>query len=429
MGLNDIMIASLSQAQESIGFINKSIEYLRKNYRVLVPDLNNSIHPNKFSGDEFGPEVKSNLEGRHVYLFAVPTNPANYKHYVKPDAMLGRVVLAAYTAKEHGAKTVTLVAPDLFFSRADKGPWDIRDDAPREKKSAFAEKGKSAEAQAIAWKASGIDRVITLHCHSSGVRESYKRVYGKEDALIDLNPNPLLIDYLISYSLIDWRNKGENLVIIRPDIGAEGQVGDLYDSLLQLGYSNVSRINCEKIRKAQNDPNQVEVVNPEVSANFKGLEGKTAALFDDIDDTWGTKEAAVRLISELGISIGGSEKQKPKNIISYATHPVLAGIEFEGAMRRAASALPLEIIYMNTHPFVEDNMIYELRKRTSIIRTANYFAEVIAHIEQDFPIEDIFFTNEKYDLAKIKRVAVAPYRRTERQQYQEEMKKLPGLHS
>jgi phosphoribosylpyrophosphate synthetase len=428
MGLNDIVIASLTQAQESISFASKSIEYLQKNYRIHIPDLSKSIHPNKFSGDEFGPEVKLNLAGKNVYLFAVPTNPANYKHHVKPDGILGRVVIEAYTAKEHGAKTVTVVAPDLYFSRADKGPEDIPSDASGEKKRAFSEKGKSAEAQAVAWKASGVDRVITLHVHSDRVAESYAKVYGRSDALIDLNPNPLLLDYLINYSLVDLQNQGENLVIIRADLGAETHVTDLYKSLHHLGYTKVSRIDCEKIRRVQNDPNRVEVVNPTCSTNFTGLEGKTAGLLDDIDDTWGTKAAAAKLITVDGISVNGMGVQRPKQLFSYATHPVLSGIEFESSMRRAASISPLEIIYMNTHPFIEDNMIFELRRRTSIIRTAWFLGEVIRCIESGIPIEESYTTDGKIDLAKIKQFAAQPYRRTERKDYQDEMKRILGNH-
>ncbi|MFH0978925.1 MAG: hypothetical protein V1837_06530 [Candidatus Woesearchaeota archaeon] len=424
MSLNDIVIASLSQAQESISFTNKSIEYLRKNYRLHLPDLSRSMYPNKFSGDEFGPEVKVDLRGKNVYLFAVPTNPANTKHYVKPDGMLGRVVIAAYTAKEHGAETVNVMAPDLFFSRADKGPEDIAGEASEEKRRSFSEKGKSAEAQAIAWKSAGVNKVFTHHVHSHRVVESYAKVFGKPDALVDLNPNPLLIDYLVNYSLVDLSNNGANFVLIRADLGADSHVTDLYKMLHELGYTNVSRIDCEKIRRVHNDPNQVEVVNPTFSENYKGLEGKTAGLFDDIDDTWGTKAAAANLITKDGIFSNGLGNHKPKYLISYATHPVLSGIEFESSMRRAASVAPLEIIYMNTHPFIEDNMIYELRRRTSIIRTAWFYAEVIRCFEEGIPIEQSYITNGKLDLAKVKKFATSPYRRTERVEYQEEMRRL-----
>lgn len=418
MGLNDIVIASLSQAQESIGFTSKSAEYLRREYSANVPDVSNTIHPNKFSGDEFSPEVNCDLEGKHVYLFAVPTNPANYIHYVKPDAMIGRVILATRTAKEHGAGYVTVVAPDLFFSRADKGMSDIPADAPQDKKNLFMGKGKSAEAQAIVWKAIGVDRVLTLHCHSQRVIASYESVYGRKDALIDLSPSPLLVYYLANYSMIDWRNRGQEVVIIRPDLGAEPFVNEVHHYLIGLGFVNVSRVDFEKVRKRQNDPNRVEVENPTFSDNYSGLEGKIALLCDDVDDTWGTKAATANTMLNEGIWLNSKGNHKPENFISYATHPVMSGIQFESAMRKAAAVEPLEIIFTNTHPFIEDNMIYELRKRTSIIRTAWFFGEAIRHLEEGIDVKEAYLTNGNIDTKKISKFMPPPFRRTEHPKYQ-----------
>ena len=90
-----------------------------------------------------------------------------------------------------------------------------------------------------------------------------------------------------------------------------------------------------------------------------------------------------------------------------------AGLGFRDAMRKIAAANPAEVIYTNTHPAIEKNMIYELRRVTSILRTAHYFADAIRHIELGIPVEEAYSTEGILDTAKISRFAVKPYRRSE----------------
>ncbi|PIN87131.1 hypothetical protein COV19_01405 [Candidatus Woesearchaeota archaeon CG10_big_fil_rev_8_21_14_0_10_44_13] len=414
MALKDIIISSLTKAEDSMKIARKSAEYLRTRYGINMPDVSQTIHPGDFSGGEFNPEVLCDLKGKHVFLFAVPTDPANILNNVSPGEMKSRAEFAANAAKEWGAAHVTLVATDLYFSRADKGPEDFSEKSDDEKKKLFKGKGNLARAQAKAFMSNGIDRVLTLHLHSGHVQESYGKIYGRGDVLMDLSPVPLLIHYLTHYSNVGLnKNNGSNIVLLLSDLGAK-PIGDyLYDSLHRLGYTGISKIQFSKTRKVANDPNKVEIYNPQVSPNYTGLEGKTALTIDDMDDTAGTRKATCVTIKEDGIEIEGFGRQRPANIVIYGTHAVHAGLNFESAMQTIAAAEPSEVIYTNSHPSIERNMTYYLKKVTSVIRTAHFFGEVIRCLEEEIPIGESYTTNGILDMAKISKFAVQPFRRSE----------------
>ncbi|MBN2566511.1 ribose-phosphate pyrophosphokinase [Candidatus Woesearchaeota archaeon] len=417
MGLRDIVIASLSRDPDSMNFPRKTVEYLHSVYKISIPEVEKSIYPGKFSGGEFNPEVFTDLTGKNVYLFGVPTDPANILHSVSPGEMKSRAEFSAYTAWEHGAKHITFVAPDLYFSRADKGPSDMPESSPEEKRRLFKGKGNLAKAQANAFKANHIDRVITMHLHSPWVAKSYQDVYGRDDALITMNPLPLIIHYFQHFSLIDYSDQGRNVVLVSPDKGAEPFARDLYSLMHDVGLVNVSLLMFDKLRLKPNDPNMLELSNPRATDNYQGLAGKIAITLDDMDDTVGTRERLHKTLKVDGVVIEGKSPQNPDAVVSYATHAVHAGLAYEDAQQRMAAAFPLEVLYMNTHPSIEKNMIYELRKVTSVIRTARYFGEVIRAIEEGIPLTEIYCTDGVYDPQKVAKFAEPPKRRTEHPRY------------
>lgn len=413
MALKDIIISSLAKAEDSMKIARKSSEYLKTNYGITMPRVEETIHPGDFSGGEFDPNVLCDIRKKHVYLFAVPTDPANILTNVTPGEMKTRAEFAATAAKECGASHVTLVALNLLFSRADKSETDFKEGSDAEKKKLFKGRGNLAKAQANAFKTSGIDRVVTLHLHSRKVQESYAEIYGRNDALIDLSPTPLVIHYLMNYSIIKLENNGSNVVLILSDLGGKPIGDNLYENLHKLGYTGISKIQFSKTRKAANNPNKVEVYNPQVSANYGGLEGKTTWFIDDMDDTAGTRKATCVTIKEEGINIEGFGIQRPANIAIYGTHAVHAGLNFESAMQTIAAAEPIEVVYTNSHPSIEKNMIYQMKKITSVIRIAHFLGETIRCLEVGIPIEDAYSTNGVLDMAKISKFAVQPYRRSE----------------
>lgn len=414
MALKDIIISSLAKAEDSMKIARKSSEYLKTNYGITMPRVEETIHPGDFSGGEFDPNILCDIRKKHVYLFAVPTDPANILTDVTPGEMKTRAEFAAIAAKECSASHVTLVASNLLFSRADKSEADFKDGSDAEKKKLFKGRGNLAKAQANAFKTAGIDRVITLHLHSNKVQESYNEVYGRDDALINLSPTPLIIHYSINYSLIKLNeNHGSNIVMVLSDLGGKPIGDDIYDNLHKLGYTGVSKIQFKKTRKVANDPNRVEIYDPQVSPNYAGLEGRTAWFIDDMDDTAGTRKATCVTIKEVGVQIKGFDIQRPANIAIYGTHAVHAGLNFEAAMQTIAAAEPIEVVYTNSHPSIEKNMIYQMKKITSVIRIAHFLGETIRCLEVGIPLEDSYSTNGILDMAKISKFAVHPYRRSE----------------
>lgn len=417
MALTKIIISSLTKAQDAMNFPRKSARYLRERHGIAIPAIEETIYPGDFTGGEFNPEVLCDLTGKHVYLFAVPTDPANILTHVQPGDMKTRAEFAASTAKEWGAEHVTLIAPDLYFSRADKGPEDFESKSDSDKKKLFNGKGNIARAQARAFKANGINRIVTLHSHSLRIQESYREVYGRDDAFIDVSPVPLLVNYLVNHSLLDLKDNGSNVVIIIPDFGGEPIGNEMYGALHRLGYFKLSKIQFSKTRKAANDPNKVEISDPRVSPEYEGIEGKVLLLIDDMDDTSGTRKATCKTIKEDGIQIKDYPVQRPRDIVIYGTHAVHAGLGFESAMKTIAAAGPIEVIYTNSHPSIERNMIFELRKVTSVIRLAPFFGEVIRHLEGGLNIQNTYLTDGTLDLGKIDQFASKPFRRTEHLRY------------
>jgi len=418
MALKDVVIASLTTAEESIGYARKGVEYLNTRYGLNHPDVASTIYPKIFTSDEYSPEnlMGEDLKGKHVVLCAVPTNPDSKNFYVTPLEMAGRAVVAADNAKYFGAKKVTLIAPDLHFGRADQGYFDLPKDAPKEKLDLFKGKSNVAKAQAKMFRET-IDQIIAIHLHSQRVRQSYNEVYGRDDALIEVDSAPLLVHYMIKHSMADMSDRGSKLVMIDSDFGIREYNDRILLYLNQLGYDQVSRVSFKKIRVQPNNPKFVHLEDPVFSENYTGLEGKTTWDPDDIDDTGGTKAATCNTLMTKGLRQKSGRHEKPANFISSATHPVLTGSGFRNAMQNIIESNLLEIVYFNTHPFIENNMIYPVRKCGSVIRTAWYTFEHVRCNEEGIPFEEICFTNDKLDLDKIEKVVPPPFRRTEHPKY------------
>ncbi|MCK5629924.1 MAG: ribose-phosphate pyrophosphokinase [Nanoarchaeota archaeon] len=371
-------------------------------------DIDHVIHLEEFSGGEFCPKFQVPIKDKTVYLFATPD------HKVNTQEMISRIWLVSDAAMENGAKDIVLIAPELPYSRQDRGPKE-------DKK--FKGRPFSAKALAKNFHLWGIKKVLTHHMHTKRIYNIYGQVYGKDklgeyskregitpDKIIDkedqigrriiynLNPNPLLAHYLrFNSSLVKDYGldiTGKDIVFISPDAGAKFNISNLqnYCFLPESSYCN-----CLKIRESPNNPDDVTVELDEFSDNFSGLENKTIIIADDIVDTGGTlKNTCIALKNT-------PEYGTPKDILIYFTHPVLAGTNNRQVQKKISSIKPKEIITTNTHPYIEERRNPAWKKNSSILRIAYYTKDVIQRcITNGLIPQDAY----KYDsLEELKQVA------------------------
>lgn len=409
MALENIIITNISQDSIAQEFTQKAIDFLNKNYlgyegkEKKIPDCDLVFSSSHFSGGEFDPQFRGEVEGKSVYLFGIPNLPAAFLKSLTPGELMARFLFASQAAYDNGAKTVKVIYPDMLFSRGDKTFSDFEPGTEAYEKNKG--RGRTARAQAIAFKGAGIEEIITLDIHSKHVEDFYKDIYGYQPIHV-INQNPLFAHYLVNDSSLKINDKGKELVIVCPDLGAQKKVRDFVSILKDsYGLTNIGVMYLKKIRRVPNNPDEVDISIDSLE-NIDTIQDKHIIIYDDIVDTAGTFSTACKHIRSKGICINGAddEPQLPKGIYGFLSHAVLAGMNYEGPMKKLVSSRADELILTNTHLFVEDNLIYPLKQNTSILRLAHVFAEAIYCRELDHDVNDIYRCDGKIDPERIARI-------------------------
>lgn len=407
MDPGNLVIVSISKDRMALEFTQKVINFLYshnggKAYKE-IPEVENLFSSGSFSGGEFDPKFRVDVSNKTVIVFGLPS--IETKSEPTPGEIAFRVCATAEAAYSNGAKEVHAVLPDLHFSRADRLYSDYeKGSKPYENNKG---RGRIALLQAKMFKAVGIKTIFTLEVHSSIVRQFYTDVYGRDDALEVLYPSPLISHYIAKKSTLNLENDGENIVLVSPDKGAKNRIIGLVNVLREVyGLKNVSKLYLDKIRKSPNNPDELEISlskDEPFSKNFTTLKGKDVIIVDDLVDTAGTISSASKHIREQGVVING-ETIIPNSVSAVLVHPVLAGPNFESAMKKLATANLKELIIFNTHPFVEDNLIFPLKKNTTIIRSAWIFSQAIYEFTNGRDIRSMYKTNGVIDKDKVEKL-------------------------
>ncbi len=390
------------------------------------------FNPTVFSGGEFCPKtVPAAVEGKRVYLVANP-NPkgADPQDPGGPQDLFGRILIASDSLKRNGAKEVWLVYPDMHYSRQDRGPHDIKEyeKAKREgKPHKMSGQPFTAMVQAKHFLTAGIDKIITIHPHSDKLYKIYgaakmgideydtewndeakiqEMIAKGKNIVIGLNPAPIVAHYLSRESTMakkvlpngrvinDILPDGSNLVFLAPDAGAlPFTLSVMYHTFMP----NVGVVKCNKMRKAPNDPTQLEIDIP-VWPEGLTLEGKYLILVDDGSETGGTLDtaalAARKLKHVLDEKIGN-----PKGVIAYITHPWLNGPYNRLVQQKLAGIKGMqEIVVGNTWTYIDDNRVARFKEISTVLRFARYIAEAIYCFEQGADIHEYFTFNNRQEL-------------------------------
>ncbi len=385
-----VLITTLSNTHDE--FSEKLAEFAGQQI-----DITDVMDPGKFSSGEYDPRLQiyeqdhilKSVEGKTIYYVMIQ-GPFN-------DAlnMVGRAGIAALAAKEHGAKKVIMIAPDLPFARADMG---IQDCINLEEK---LEKGEISQAQFDKGKANfkkiigrpkslrhvantfyidGVDSVLTMHPHSDEMYKIFAEAYGVAEGgkiVHAINPSFLVSHYLRTQSVLKERileNGGENLVCVSADSG----IRPFVDRVRQHTYlPNISVLYCDKARLVANKADAIEIKIKGQSENFTTLNNKILFFADDMVDTGGTLIKTIRWLfgeqKEFGHNLG-----IPQDLIVYFTHPVLAGQSFLQRQKELAESRATEIIMTNTRPYITlERMDRKFKRKATVIEVASLFADAI----------------------------------------------------
>jgi len=391
--LKDIAIGCVTEDSLSRDYTGKVIRWINRNTSTKIAPISNFLISKGFACSDYDPILPTkdgvpNIDGKDVYLFAIPNVSRNF---VTSNDLVMRAMIAAGTIKQFKPKSINLVFTDLPFGRAERKFIDHKAETAR---------GSTIHTLAHLAKSVDIKSIIVGDLHSNNIHGVFEEVYGY-DPIHELSFNPLFAHYLVSETPLDLGNRLQNLVLMGADKGAWPAVDDLI-SILKQTYEKdeVSGLYLNKIRKVPNNPYAVKAeVNYKKTGKIS-IKNKHVHKRDDMIDTGGTDAAASRSIAETGIEFG-KNTEVPASFSNMSTHAWLAGKNLDGSMRRLEAGGAREIVFMNTHPFIEKELDMAIKDRTTVIFTAYcYGAAIICH-QIGRNVNDIFKRNGKYDKNRI----------------------------
>lgn len=331
-------------------------------------DIADLISIKTFANTEFCPRfisdeqdlsaIGSQLDGKTVVIVST-TNRT-----LSRNSLAMRNTLIARAAKDNGAAQVVLVEPDLFYSAQDRGPGTSqgrttfeRDDHDRKK---FDGQPFSARLYAQMLQLAGVDRVITVHNHSTSVQAEFHDVFeGRFDNLI---PYDIYADYLRESSIVSWGPDGEGLALCAPDKGAREFVKEMFD---RLGLPKAKFVLLDKERSGERD---VDItLHAESDMTFEEIEGHDIVLFDDMVRTGSTVVKSCEFIRQVN----------PRRVVFAVTHFYASD---EGREKMANPAID-EILTLNTLPTVLNRDVQgRLRKKLVVLKIEKWLARNLCRI-------------------------------------------------
>jgi len=283
----------------------------------------------QFSDGETCVRLNEDVNGRDVFLFQGLKDPTA-KRNVDENYMAFLIAVRAF--REWGAKRITGVLPYLAYTRQDKPTPGKREPV-------------TAELMANLSVESGIDRLIVWAPHDRRVQGYYGKV-----PVVALDASPFFLNLYKRFREMD------DCVGVAPDAGAAD---------MMISFCKHLGIRCAITSKHRPEPEKANVTD--IIGNFEGM--KRALILDDMINTGGTVEAAIKKISEdteieeiwLGVShfLGSTQAiERLKNLNQYfglqgvyvtdsiPTSPAFSELDFTQVF--SISKLLSEVI-MNVH--------------------------------------------------------------------------------
>lgn len=278
----------------------------------------------KFSDGEVAIEIDENVRGADVFIIQPTCAPTNKN--------LMELVLLIDALRRSSAGRITAVMPYFGYARQDRRPRSSR--VPI-----------SAKVVADMLTVVGSDRVLTVDLHADQIQGFFSipvdNIYG----------SPILLDDIVKQNY-------ENKVVVSPDIGGVVRARAIAKQL---------NADLAIIDKRRPKANQSEVMNI-----IGDVTDRTCILVDDMVDTAGTLCMAASALKKFGA----------REVVAYATHPVLSG----PAIERVANA-DLQLVVTDSIPLSpEAKQCGNIRQ----LSMAGILAEAIRRISNEESISAMF---------------------------------------
>lgn len=222
----------------------------------------------RFSDGEVAVEIEENVRGRDVFILQSTCEPTN-------DNIM-ELLMMTDALHRASAGRITAVIPYFGYARQDRRPRSAR--VPI-----------SAKVVASMLAAVGTDRVLTVDLHAD-------QIQGFFDMPVDnVYASPILLGDI-------WRKKGDNLIVVSPDVGGVVRARALAKRLDDADLAII-----DKRRPKANESQVMNIIGD--------VNGKDCIIVDDLVDTAGTLAKAANALKEQGAT----------SVRAYVTHAVLSG--------------------------------------------------------------------------------------------------------
>lgn len=347
-----------------------------------VEDISDLIALKDFANTEFCPRfirdendmtnIGFGMTGKRVVIVS-----ATYADRTRNQLAMRNLIIAR-SAIDNGAKEVILVEPDLFYSAQDRGPrknhGEVDYDRGLKDYKKFDGQPFTSQLYAELLKVAGVNRVITVHNHSSSVGRIFTRMF--DGHYYNLVPDDLYSRYIKTSGIVNIDNNGKNLVLCAPDHGAIEFTNRMIKSL-QL--QDTSMIVMDKNREGERKVNiHISAKSP---VQLGDIEGKDIIIFDDMVRTGSTILEASKVL----------RKGRPRKIIFVVTHFYASGEMRENMNSRSID----EIVTTNTMPTILNrDMQGRLRKKMVVLKIEKWVAKFLR--EHIFHTDSSKFKDDTY---------------------------------
>ena len=274
-----------------------------------------------FANGEMYVRYTESVRGADVFVLQSHSNPVN-------QAIMEQLIMID-ALKRASAKSITVVAPFLGYSRQDK-----------------KHRGRepiTARLVANLLEAAGVDQVITVDLHQ-----------GQIQGFFDIPVNHLSALPLFGQYYNDMNFDTDNLVVVSPDVGrakAAKKLSDMLGCDLAIAHKGRPRHNAAEVMGIIGD-----------------IKGKTCIINDDMIDTAGTLCANVKELKAMGAG----------DIYVCATHGIFSG----PAIERLNDAPIVECL-------VTDAIPVEVGGKIKTISVAEEFAQAISAVYHEEPVSTL----------------------------------------